>query len=256
MKQPEHVSIALEKNGRTIPFLDEDGYVGHFEYNDKLVLRVVSPPHVAAFDVDGTKQINWKQYTDTPDGRRVFQMNIRIDKDKRGAPCTKYPMNNMRLIEFPHRNTFTVWEAALTAQNGDFFLAVHAPYHAACFSDGWSVVCPFFEKGEHYWPDLLSFLRKQYYRHVSALPPIEEYTPKEEVGAPLRENEAQVLWWSFAQNYGLVRTREGVASVHWTQAPRLRRLRFLGEGEIVRFESLITHPRRSIKLEARKISRP
>ena len=253
METPDGVFVRLTDidGEKEYPSLNSEGYVGELSLG-KVRIEVLAPSHIKAIHVDAQKNITEKSGTEVGNLTR-YSTSIQIGKDQRGIPCTKYKMgNSFRLIEFVE-NRFAIWEVALISQNGSFFLTTQKTYEAECLRDRGRVSCPYFEDSEHEWPDLVRCVREVFEPFVDQLPNISEY--RREIppdASSLGEGEGNALWWNFSQNYGLILTRNGVAIVHWTEAPLGERLRFLCKGETVKYISL--EPQEgSIKFQARGI---
>ena len=184
-----------------------------------------------------------------PAEKDVFSLKVPI-KDSGRSLYTYYPFNNLRVLQVNPGGNVEMWEIALVTQRGQLFLTTQKPYSFFCYNNEGKIVCP-----EINWPQLEEALN----RIISPedVLPVKDYFPLDrEIEEDFAPREGRVIWYNFAQQLGAIKTRRGVARVHWSEVMRPE-FRYLAANELVLFRSL-TRPRQfyrptSFKLEARKV---
>lgn len=245
------VQISVFANNDKPLAVASDGFISCSD-EAGLLLQVSLDPnrHLFAFTVDGTKNvIPKKQEEGLPNqtNQRLYQLRVSVAKNERGQPYTRYPDNNLRLVEQLGRDTtcrfdadgrVRIWEIAIVAQRGSLFLTLQPTYEVECYRDKrGACFYPFFS----HWPQLNKYL-------VSLLPasvmpaPVDTYTPELLPNLNgLGDNEGLVAWFNEAQGLGCLQTKKGNARVHWSQIlarrPHHRRA-FLQAGEKIYFDRL------------------
>ncbi len=177
---------------------------------------------------------------------KVFGVKIPLktgDRD-RSINTVHYPENMLMLAQYVRENGVLtgeahIWEVALVSQEGKFFLTVHWHCSTPAFKSLKNTVC-FPGSTRHRLlekvlvenvPDDLPLLP------ISFMEPMEKMRPK-----GLRKNEGIVESWYAPRNMGCILTSQGPVRVHWTDVPPRPRLRFLKDGEKVRFLELRVPP--------------
>lgn len=257
-------SPQLKKNGievevwfeeeRLIP--EEDGYLGEELRFKREMVKKVAYFELKCFvekrenlmpkciSVDGNKNVVLMKDRSKDSSVALFSIKILVKRDDYGILTTEYPLNNLRVLIFGKEGKFEVWEIAVIAQDGLFFLTEQITYEAQCFlNEAGEIVCPRLEK----WPQLIELL-KSLVKEEEILS-VSEYSsspiPKAE-GLPPKQ--AKVVWWNFAQGLGaIVIDKKGTqARVHWRDLviDQKGKLRALSPDQVVSYQKLVL-PRQS-----------
>ncbi len=158
-----------------------------------------------------------------------------------------YPENTLSLAQYVSENRgltgrVQVWEVALVSQYGEFFLTVHRHYNiAACKSIRGHRYFPRLTRGH---PLLERILLENAPQDLPLIPgedliPFERGHPDKSLG----RYEGIVESWYAPRNMGAITTAQGSARVHWNDVPPRPRLRYLKEGERVKFNDLRVPPK-------------
>jgi hypothetical protein len=240
--------------------VEPDGYLGETEASC-FYLDVEIPPGYEAIgfnvadDRSITKARDWREKPQddedpamqTPEGTRIYRRNVPVvESDLRlCAKTTKYPQNNLRILQGLGDGYFQQWRVSIISQDGHFFLVTEKMYEPfRCYRSGTSVICPAHQEK---WGAFVTFLNFALRGSAQeALPPIRELAEDEEKERPkaklngISQGQGRVVWYSRAEQMGMVMTKEGAARVHWTNIkPRSdSRLAHLNEGELVSYEEL------------------
>lgn len=240
------INVQLFTGGGKEIVPEKDGYING-RLADKMVIRVAIPrdSKFYAFGVDGKKNVTQsKDLTKGSGPSRVSQVVVPVEWSDRGQVfCTKFPYNNIRILQLEDDGYIALWRISVIGQNGDFFLTAEIPHSANCYRDNCGAVCPDLK-----WESLDRILNKVMPTDmIDRLPDvedIEEYVPspevaKESVGKAYEPGTARVVWWSMAEGYGCLATPEGNARVYWKQISRTgSRLVYLEVGELVSYAEL------------------
>ena len=250
MRLPEEVRVVV-CSGEDRPLkLEEDGYIGTLRANETIELHAFLPANRAqqlrAINVDGQKNVVWKKapLATSSDVLYTHQVRIMAGKD-RNPPYVAYPHNNFRLVEFLSAGQIRLWEVALVAQNGEFFLSGQPTYLFQAHRFGQRMVIPGLDK----WPQLEELLISALQPQLEKLPELKAPVPqKEDVSpSPLASGMGVVLWYNIAQGMGAIQTHEGPARVHWSQVVKdSGRLACLAEGQRVKYVALRS-PKASVR---------
>lgn len=239
-------NLALKLDGKDIE-IPQDGYLGEIA-GSSFVLRVSDvPDNVHAIRVDNKKNVVLAK--NLSELSRVFTTKVTIKTSLDGYFHTEYPENVMRIIVLED-GIVQMHEIALVSQHGHFYVTHQVTYVGQMYQLDGSLKFERFDS----WPQMMSLLSELMGEAVSTLP---EYVYQDvPVPAELPTGVGEVGWFNFAQGFGMIRTNEGMARVHWTHVTRPNERRaYLSPGEHVSFEALID-PRNtkgrtsSFKLEA------
>jgi cold shock CspA family protein len=288
MKTPNNVSFALFNLDQTAPLkIEDDGHIGTVDSmklveekplrvkgDDELTLRrwesllleitVAKNAHAWVFNVneegDVTPSRDWHAKPldeddpshDAPEGTKVHRRYIPIaEAEIYGVPTTKYPNNNLRILEMLDDGYFQLWGVAVVSQRGEFFLTIEKMYSPfRCYRSGKTVVSPTHHANEKNpgWVPFITLLNRVLKGNLlETLPSIEEIDnekpqPKQQKNS-ISEGEGRVVWFSQMRQYGMLLAKEGDRTVqvmaHWQHINRDgSRRRFLQDGEKVKFEKL------------------
>lgn len=252
------VSIEIFFDGQPLG-VEEDGYAGKLKAGGRATIKVVISPErddVYGFIVQGrqkevVEKSNKAAEMRLPQEGKIYTLKIPVEESRSdyGIAHTYSNTNNMQLTQLDADGSFQMWKIALISQAGDFFLTVQKTYNGRCYRDGDRVVCPMFDTrfgARKNWLSMIEFLAKLLAGKIENLDPITEYKPEPEVTADgLEKNTGQVLFWNFASQNGAIITSEGeVVSAYWKEVPARPRLRYLIPGEVVKFDSLGSHPQK------------
>ena len=130
---------------------------------------------------------------------------------------------------------FIFWEVSVNAQNGLFFLATQCKYAETCYrDDDGMVVCPSRSSVE------IQTILNQVFSPDDMLPCLDTYRRSEDISLNLEENQARVIFYDKAWQFGLVQAGDAVASVAgFSSDPRPgQRLAYFEAGEIIEFVEL------------------
>lgn len=256
---------------------ENDGYLGKLYSGSATILAIVDPnaaPTIAYYR-DGQdhyqKAPDWIRYVSL-----VFkpQMEDYINRQKRmmgflegrsfaaGArvhgitmPLRRVQENPFNTVHYPE-NMFAlaqyvqngdqltgrvhVWEVAIVSQNGEFFLTVHRHYNISACKGLKSPICFPRVQGHR----LLERLLVENAPEGLPLVPAQDIIPlqRPESDKTLGRYEGIVENWYVPRNMGAIITAQGMARVHWSDVPARPRLRFLKEGERVKFAELREPP--------------
>jgi hypothetical protein len=245
----EGVVITFDLGDHTLP-VESNGYLGKLSSGKGIInARIQRGKDSYGFNVDGKKNVilkkDWAPLQKPPFEGKYYRTIIEIKKDLKGVYCTKYPNNNMRLLDLGKNGELSIWSIALISQGGHFFLSAQQQYKTCCFREGEKVVCPFFDRPPHEWPQVVELLNQLLSDKVVELSQVTEYRPEPEPTANgLIQGVGRVIWWNYAQGMGAIVTPEGQARVHWSHVSPRDRLAFLIPGELVRYQSLRKPPQR------------
>jgi|SRR3989344_3091948 len=238
MERNPIVSTTLTIDGNNM-VIEQDGYVGKLT-SGSARLEITVPAHCAAFHVDGKKNVFPKKNISLTESECVFSLKIPIDVDLKGTYCTRYRSNNLRLLEIADTLLLRVWEVALVSRQGDFFVTCEHAYEFSCYRDKHGdVSCPYFEGKPHMWPQFVDMLGETLCEIADALPDESEFKDTADSNEVFAPSTGRVLWWSPAQGFGAIKTREGVARVHWSQIITSSRLARLQQNATVEFAGMI-----------------
>ena len=271
------VTLEVYKQDRLLT-PESDGYVGKLYSGFATILAVINPDadKTIGFFRDGqdhySQQKDWlmdPNLCPTPimkekqAKRREFLVGRSFDTDAKaygvkiplhvyhhgGQPVNmvNYPENTLSLAQYVRQNKgltsrVHVWEVALVSQYGEFFLTVHRHYNiAACKSIRGHRYFPRLTRGH---PLLERLLLDNAPEGLPLIPgedlvPIERNQPDKSLG----RYEGIVESWYTPRNMGSITTCQGSARVHWTDVPARPRLRYLQEGERVKFSDLRVPPK-------------
>lgn len=250
--------------------LAEDGQVpvpevGEF---DKLVIRVrVTNPRIHVLEVDGKKNVKimeelstrWRKSEERrtevakkrgeevradpypfPEGERIFDHLVNVFVTEDGMPYSRHPDNHVRLVEFGEDGRFTLYELALAAHGGSFYLALNRQQQKRCYfdSEDGRIHCRYFETGMKKWPQLVEALSELYARAAEKLPDHDDDPSTGDLLGfrDLEPGQARCCFYSIAQGWGLLITYAGeVARIHRNQlkARDGTGLPYLNPGEVV-----------------------
>ncbi|GEM_PF-1124798 len=244
--------------------VESDGYLGE-TMADCLYLDIEIPPGYEAFGFNVTdnrsiaKARDWRAKPqdnedpalETPEGTQIYRRNIPIVESdlQPNVKTTKYPQNNLRILQSLDNGYFQQWRVSIVSQKNKLFLVTEKLYQPfRCYRSGTSVVCPTHQEKWSAFVEFLNFALSDSIKE--ALPPIRELIEDEKKESPevkthkINQDQGRVIWYSQAEQMGMIKTNEGVARVHWSNIkPRSdSRLIHLKEGELVSYEELI-HPR-------------
>jgi cold shock CspA family protein len=240
VRKIEGVVIRVSLDGHILP-IESDGYLGKLTSGKALIEVYIQPGYdLYGLEVDGKGNVilkkDWGPLQKPPLEGKYYKKTVSIMKDVKGRYCTKYPNNNMRLLELRKNGELRIWQIALISQGGLFFLTVQQQYKMRCYREGGKVVCP---PQPREWPQLVELLNRLLVDKITELSPITEYQPEPIPKANgLIPGIGRVLWWNFAMGLGAIDTREGQASVHWSKVAPRGRLAYLIPGELVKYRSL------------------
>lgn len=240
------INVQLFTEGGKEIVSENDGYISG-SLADKVVIRIAIPrdSKFHAFGVDGKKNVTLSKDRSEGNGpSRICQVVVPVEWSERYQVfCTRFPLNNIRILQIENDGYINLWRISLISQNGDFFLTAEITHGANCYRDNCGAICPDLK-----WESLDRILNKVMPTNmVDRLPDvedIEEYVPspevaKESVGKAYAPGTARVIWWSMAEGYGRLITPEGNARVHWKQVSRQdSRLVYLQVGELVSYAEL------------------
>lgn len=183
-----------------------------------------------------------------PEGTRIYRRTVPVveTSNEPYIKTTKFRQNNLRILQNLGSGYFQQWRVSVVSQNEHFFLVTEKMYETfRCYRSGNSVRCPAHQEK---WGAFVTFLNFALRGSAQeALPPIRELAEDEEKEHPkakpngISQGQGRVVWYSQAEQMGMVMTKEGAARVHWTNIkPRSdSRLAHLKEGELVSYEKLI-----------------
>ncbi len=243
---------------------DADVTVGIFrqgnDHYQKLWNWLVDPAQIPAPTVQAQQQKRQEFLGDRNfvDGSSVYGVKIPLRVwNHNGHPVNTvhYPENMLALAQYKRdagqlTGRVHVWEVALVSQNGEFFLTVHRHYNIpACRSVSTGRICfPRLQKHR-----LLERILVDNAPSDIPLVPAEDIVPVERAQVQnLGRYEGIVENWYAPRNMGCIVTAQGSARVHWSNVPPRPRLRFLKEGERVKFAELRVPPENP-KTEWRKV---
>ncbi|MBX4200502.1 hypothetical protein KW786_00050 [Candidatus Parcubacteria bacterium] len=273
---------------------EADGYVGDLASGSVTILAEVADDAdwtVAFFrtgddnflpqkdwnrDPDDIPQLNEEGYEEAhAKQKRRFDFLSSRDKDSEGVVFgsrfgldlfaydgpllnkTSYPANTLCLgqyVRLAGRLTghVHVWEVAVISQGRQFFLTVQRRQDLLACSGYKGRLCfPGVGKHKHLGTVLVNLAPEG----LPLIPAPDTLFPPEPSIDGLRRNEGMVESWHDARNMGKIVTAQGWARVHWTEAPPSPRLRYLGQGQRVRFSNL-AKAQRNPKTEYRPGRKP
>jgi cold shock CspA family protein len=202
-------------------------------------------PGVRCFTVDCNKHIYVSGNRNREENSELqhFVRGVRITLNRDKKPCVKYPDNNIRILAIDEATrAISLWTVSIVNQDQRFFLVIqeNGEFQTYCTYDDHDkavVACPDIER----WESLIMFLNNLI--DPESLLGLNEYkAPEKKNGKPvLAGNEGYVLWFSDAENIGVIETVEGAARVHWSAIARSdSRRAFFKPGEKVTFTKLIS----------------
>lgn len=245
------VSIEIFFDGQPLR-VEDDGYVGRLEVGGRATIKVqISDNDIHGFIVEPTKMVIPKRnLARSPQEGKIYTFKVPVEESRsdHGIACTYPNTNNMQLVQLDADGSFQMWKIALISQAGDFFLTVQKTYNGRCYRDGDRDVCPMFNTrfgARKNWLSMMEFLAKLLAGKIENLDPIAEYKPSEITTDNLEKNTGRVLFWDFSRGSGAIITPEReVVSAYWKEIPGRPRLRYLIPGEVVKFDSLGSHPQK------------
>jgi len=185
---------------------------------------------------------------DAPEGAKVYRRSVPVtESELHCVPTTKYPNNNIRLLQGLGDGYFQLWSVGIVSQGGEFFLVVEKMYQPfRCYRSGITVVCPNYlgnDKRPSWVPFITLLNRVLNGEDFEELPPIKAVGNEKPQAQPrmngIVEGEGRVVWYSSARQYGMLMTKQGPARVHWLEINRPgSRRRHLEEGEKVVYKAL------------------
>lgn len=224
-------NLTLTLDGKSIG-IGEDGDLGEIT-GRSFVLRVSDVPgNVHPIRVNNKKDVALAKNVSKES--RVFATKASIKASLDGYLYTEYPENVMCVIVL-EGGSMQMHEIALVSQYGHFFVTHQVTYEEQMFQLDGALKIERFDS----WPQMMNLLSELAGDAVSTLP---EYVYQDvPVPTELPAEVGEVGWFNFAQGFGMIRTNEGMARVHWTQVTRPgERRNYLKPGEFVTYERLIT----------------
>ncbi|MDF1497565.1 MAG: cold shock domain-containing protein [Patescibacteria group bacterium] len=254
--------------------IDPDGYLGTVDSMDlvdlkstpqrwqSLLIELVIDPNAQIWGFNVTENADvvpardWRAKPadeedpahNTPEGSRIYRRLVPVtESELMTVATTKYPNNNLRLLESLGDGYFQLWSVGIATQSGEFFLVVEKMYQPfRCYRSGETVVCPSYmgsDKRPGWVPFITLLNRVLKGEDFEALPPIKEVRNEKSSTKPkmngISEGEGRVVWFSHARQYGMLMTKQGPARIHWREIDRPgARRRHLNDGEKVTFEAL------------------
>jgi len=261
---PKGISISLYSQTNPTPIeIDADGCLGDLPWKSVLI-EIVVDPGIEAYGFNVTENADVTPSRDwhlkpgdeddpackLPPGTRVFRRSVPItESEMHGHLTSKYPNNNIRLLQGLGNGYYQLWCIAVVCQDGEFFLTLEKMYTPfRCYRSGVSVICPtYLADGKRPgWPPFITLLNRVLKGEAfEALPPIKainEAKPPADGAKKLNgisEGEGRVIWFSEAQQYGMLNTKQGPARIYWREISRPgSRRRYLKSGELVTYTEL------------------
>lgn len=157
-----------------------------------------------------------------PADDRVYEQQMGVAVTRDGTYTTKFPNNNLWLVEHLGDAWYQLWRVSVVSQDGTFFLTTELMYEPfRAYADGGHIKCPAYADK---WPALVTYLEQALKNDISQLPPIEQQATDDAgrtsalpSAEDLEKGTARVLWYSQAEQYGALATPEGNARVHWSR---------------------------------------
>lgn len=270
------VSVEVFKQDRRLA-PEEDGYVGELFSGHAALVAVVDPKASPTFgflrkgDDTYTKTWDWlvpaeqipvPRVQEQQRTRQALLVGRSFDADtqiygtrielrtfkhgNRAFNVVNYPDNTIGLIQYVRdpsglTGRVHVWEAALVSQYGHFFVTVHQHYNIpACRSLADGRICfPRLRSGHRQLESLIIKNSPGVLPLISA----KDVVPQESTQIEgLGRSEGVVDRWYAPRNMGSIFTNKGKARVHFSDVPARPRLRYLVEGERVKFAELRVPP--------------
>ncbi len=278
------VSLEVFKEGRRLD-VEKDGFVGSLHSGSATVLAVIDPSADETLGIrrggDDSYALQWDWLVDpdsieTPflreqqarrqkfldgrsfaEGSRLYGVHVPLRVNYRGGQpvnTVHYPENMLMLAQYVREmgkltGRVHVWKVALVSQNENFFLTVDRHYNMPACRGLTGRTC--FVRIHDGHPQLEKLLVSNRPRDLP-LVEIEQLVSLPPTEVPqLNRYEGIVERWYAPRNMGCIMTSQGKARVHWSNIPARPRLRFLREGERVRFSEL-RKPERNPQTEYRK----
>lgn len=176
-----------------------------------------------------------------------------VDFGNSRVATTKYPENNLRIVEMTNDLRLRVHVISVSAQNGQMFFNHQVIIDQPCYQRDGHIVYAANPDITDKW-HLDDALDEMFEDKIASLPHANSMIENVAAPTPDIENHGNVLWYSVAMGLGAIRTAMGDAKVHWTQLPeRESGFRYLAAGERVHFERLVPASKSAYTLEAKSI---
>jgi hypothetical protein len=182
-----------------------------------------------------------------------------VDFRGKRVATTKYPNNNVRVLEMTEDKRLRIHVVSVSSQNGKLFVNMQTIVDTPVYQSEGSVVIPtnpdVTDKA-----DTAGAVAEIFADWIGDLPDTTDIEEREPTPAPEADGEGVVLWYSLAMQGGAIRTAKGDARVHWTQVPERNGFRSLAFGERVRFGALVDadvkpeHRATAYQFEAKELS--
>ncbi len=220
---------------------------------EEFVVFVVNQPK------DVNPVLNVREYalpddpaTEAPEGTSIYRIYIPVKTTRDGTVTTKFPTNSIRFLLPLGNGWFQMWRISVVSQEGNFFLVsetVFEPFR--CYRADTNVACPLFtatdEEERRDWPAFMTLINRVITGDAfMELPPLSEKAKDPEPMKPEEEEkdlpigQGRCVWFSQAEQYGMLATKHGNARIHWQNLdprPDSRR-RHLNSGELVEIAQL------------------
>lgn len=250
---------------RDIEYNNQTGLINDIPYDDCTYLLEIhiSKPNILAIEVDNRKKISRKSsilgslnQVEASDERVecVYQKRVRVVMHTQlDIPITTYPENHFKIVENDDKGNVTVYEIAIISDNGLLFLTFQKVREFNVYNDQGTVTCPMLDA----WDSMHRFVEEIYTYRVGSLPIYDQKLIQEkqleelsstnrlivkikEVDKELDINLAVGIWFNFANRFGMVATRQGLARVHFSQITRSDNLpKHTGEKEKFIYDEII-----------------
>jgi cold shock CspA family protein len=225
--------------------VDIDGHLGKImgACKVKIVAKVSEKEadNVFAINVDGKKNVVLKKnFSETPE-QKLYLNAVEI-KTNGQVFHTEYPNNHLRLLVIGKKGNIQIWEIALISQDGEFFVTQQKVWNTYCYNNYERVSCPLFE-GPKGWPQMVEILKGLLSNRIDRIALVSE-AKEEDVNLDntvvLEAKMGVVVWFNQAQGFGVIKTNQGPARVHWTNIDRKNSRRaYLEPKETVNFKQLV-----------------
>ncbi len=217
--------------------ISDDGFIGsRFRPGDTIGLElcVAANMNVLVVNVDGQKNVTPAENLSREHRQSVYRLKMVVKPGSRRSTYVKYPENNIRMLQFNGDGSFQLWEVAVVAQNGNYFITSQVTWEGQCYYEDGRVTCPIFDE----WSQMCSVLED----FVSKFPGMKAALPRRRISSPktdpntegLQTGYGRVLWYTLSMGLGAIQTKDGVVRVHFSVIRSNSRLAALHAGQIVR----------------------
>lgn len=231
---------------------DELGAIGQLSPG-KYELEVLVSSRYRYFVLHANKQNNITGATpigSEPGVRAKYFHDVIVQNAPRAF--TRFPDNHIRVLKMRPGGLLNLYELALVAQEGNFWVSFQQTWETRAYADGDRVVLPELSK----WETLMAWLT-EHRKELGKLAPVSEYIPAPDTApdtAHLSPNEGVVKFFSRAKGWGVISTAKGDAFVHWRDCPEtISGERKLEKGQRITFSLLEPNDSESMPFKVKHV---